>query len=260
MLTYDAKAVAHLEKLYSSPQIVDQRRRLRAIISARPGESGLDVGCGVAYLACELAKEIAPGGTIAAIDRSSEAVEASKVRIAKEKLDGLVDVRLGDAADLPFPDETFDFVVSAQVYCYIPEVAQAIREAARVLRKSGRLVVLDSDWGMCIWASGDPALTHRIVAARGATQFAHDHLPRELHGLMRAAGMTLTDAQSFSMIETRYDPSSFSVGIIPSTRDAALKHGISAEEVTRWEEDLRSRTSEGQWFFCLNRFVFTATK
>ena len=260
MLTYDAKAVARLEKLYSTPQIVDQRRRLRSIVSARPGEYGLDVGCGVAYLACELAREVAPGGHVAAIDSSNEAVEASKMRIAKEELDRLVDVRLGHATDLPFPDETFDFVVGAQVYCYVPDVARAISEAARVLRKGGRLVILDSDWEMCIWASADPALARRIITARGAAQFAHAYLPREMHALMRAAGMALTDAQSFSIIEPRYDPDSFSVGIIPSTRDAALKHGISAEEVARWEKDLRSRTSDGQWFFCLNRFVFTAKK
>ena len=260
MLAYDAKAVARLEKAYSTPQIVEQRRRLGEIISAQSGESGLDVGCGVAYLACELAKEVAPKGRITAIDRSSEAVEASKVRIAKEELDGLVDVRVGDAAELPFRDETFDFVVAAQVYCYVPDVAKAIREAARVLRKGGRLVILDSDWDMWIWASGDPALARRIITARGAAQFAHAYLPREVHGLVRAAGMTLSDAQSFAIIEPHYDPDSFSVSIIPSTRDAALKQGISAEEVTRWEKDLRSRTGEGQWFFCLNRFVFTATK
>ena len=260
MLTYDAKAVARLEKAYSTPQIVDQRRRLRKIISAQSGESGLDVGCGVAYLACELAKEVAPKGRITAIDRSSEAVEASKVRIAKEQLDGLVDVHVGDAAELPFRDETFDFLVAAQVYCYVPDVARAIREAARVLRKGGRLVILDSDWDMCIWASGDPALARRIITAHGAAQFAHAYLPREVHGLVRAAGMTLSDAQSFTIIEPHYDPDSFSVSIIPFIRDAVLKQGISAEEVTRWEKDLRSRTGEGQWFFCLNRFVFTATK
>ena len=260
MLTYDAKAIAHLEKVYSSPQIVDQRRRLRAIISARPGESGLDVGCGVAYLACELANEVVPGGRITAIDVSSEGVDASKVRVAKAELDGIVDVRLGNASDLEFPDETFDFVVGAQVYSYVPNIARAIREAARVLRKGGRLVVLESDWDMCIWASNDSSLTRRVIAARGAVQFAHAHLPRQLHSLVRAAGLALNDAQSFSIVETRYDPDSFSAGIIPSTKDAALKHGISLEEVGRWVADLESRTSEGEWFFCLNRFVFTATK
>jgi ubiquinone/menaquinone biosynthesis C-methylase UbiE len=260
MLTHDAKAVAHLEKLYSSPQLVDQRRRLRAIVAARPGESGLDAGCGVAYLACELAREVAPGGRIAAIDNSGAAVEASMQRVAKEGLEGSIDVRHGDAADLPFADATFDFAVAAQVYCYVPDVARAIREAARVLQKGGRLVVLDSDWDMCFWASADPALTRRIIAARGATQFAHAYLPRELHALMRAAGLTLADAQAFSIVETRHDPDSFSMGIIPSMRDAALKQGIAPEEVARWVEELQSRTAEGEWFFCLNRFVFTATK
>jgi ubiquinone/menaquinone biosynthesis C-methylase UbiE len=260
VLSYDAKAVARLEKVYSSPQIVEQRRRFRAIVAARPGERGLDVGCGVAYLACELAREVGTDGRIAAIDKSSDAIDASKLRIAKEQLEQLVDVRIGDAAALQFGDENFDFVVAAQVYCYVQDVDRAIREAARVLRKGGRLVILDTDWDMCIWASKDPSLTRRMVAARGATQFAHAHLPRELHGLIRAAGMTLADAQSFPILETRYNADSFSVGIIPHTREAALKHGLSADEVARWSEELQSRTSEGEWFFCLNRFVFTAVK
>jgi arsenite methyltransferase len=260
VLSYDAKAVARLEKVYSTPQIVDQRRRLRAIIAPRTGEAGLDVGCGVAYLACELAREVGPDGRILAIDKSSDAVDASKLRVAKETLEEVIDVRVGDASDLQFGNETFDFVVAAQVYCYVPEVGRAIREAARVLRKGGRLVVLDSDWDMCIWASGDPSLTRRMVAARGATQFAHAHLPRQLHGLIRAAGMTLADVQAFAILETRYDADSFSAGIIPHTREAALKHGISAEEIAHWSEELQSRTAEGEWFFCLNRFVFTAVK
>jgi ubiquinone/menaquinone biosynthesis C-methylase UbiE len=260
MLTYDVKAVARLEKLYSSPQITEQRRRFRAIVSARQGEVGLDVGCGVAYLACELAKEVAPGGHVVAIDRSSESVEASKARVAREALEGRVDVRVGDAAELDFPDETFDFVVGAQVYCYVPDVARAIREAARVLKTGGRLAVLDSDWDMCIWESKDRALTRRIIAARAATHFAHQHLPGELPKLIRAAGMALTGVRSFAIIETRYDANSFGAGIIDTARDAALKQGIAAGEVAGWVEDLRSRTSDGEWFFCLDRFILTASK
>lgn len=260
MLNCDARAVARLEKLYSTPQIVDQRRRLRGIVSARPGESGLDVGCGVAFLACELAGEVAPEGRIAAIDRSPASVQASKLRVAGEHLEKLVEVHVGDAIDLQFGDETFDFVVGAQVYGYVQDVARAIREAARVLRKGGRLVVLESDWDMCIWQSRDRALTRRIIAARGAAQFAHPHLPCELHRHLRAAGLSLSAVQSFSIIETRYDPDSFSMGLLEPLRDAALKQGITEQEFVTWVADLRSMTSVGEWFFCLDRFVFTATK
>ncbi|MBI3370880.1 MAG: methyltransferase domain-containing protein [Betaproteobacteria bacterium] len=260
MQTYDAKAVARLDRLYSTPQIVDQRRQFRAIISARPGEVGLDVGCGVAYLACELAREVEPRGRIKAIDNSQDSVAASKTRIAREGLERLVDVRTGDAADLQFPDETFDFVTATQVYCYVPDAARAVKEAARVLRKGGRLVILDSDWDMCIWESSDRLLTRRIIDARSAVQFAHANLPRMLHGFIRAAGMTLSGVQAFPIIETRYDPNAYSAGIIEPARNAALKHGIPPGDVAAWENDLRSRTSDGEWFFCLNRFVFTATK
>jgi ubiquinone/menaquinone biosynthesis C-methylase UbiE len=82
------------------------------------------------HLACELAREITPGGRIVAIDKSPQFVDASRVRVAKEKLTDIVDVRLGDATALEFPDETFNFVVAVQVYSFVPNVGRAIAEAA----------------------------------------------------------------------------------------------------------------------------------
>ena len=260
MQNFEAADVARLDRAYSTPQIVDQRRRFRAAVAARPGEVGLDVGCGAGHLACELAREVTPRGRIVAIDKSGESVDASKARVAKEGLADTVDVQVGDATALEFPDETFDFVVAAQVYSFITEVAQAIQEAARVLRKSGRLLVLESDWDMCIWKSQNPLFTRRMISARAGTQFAHAYLPRDLHKLFRAAGLTLVDVRTFSIVETRYDPSSYGASVIGITRDSALKHGVPAADVAAWEQDLRSRTAEGDWFFCLDRFVFTATR
>ena len=260
MLTYNAKAVADLDKLYLTPQIIEQRKKIRSVLAARPGEMGLDVGCGVAYLACELAKEVAPDGCVTAIDNSPDSIAASRIRIAEEGLGDWVDIIRGNAENLEFPDESFDFVVGAQVYCFVPDVAHAIKEAARVLRRGGRLVVLDSDWDMCVWKAADRQLSQRIIAARGAVQFAHANLPRDLHGHLHEAGLTLHNVSVFSITETNYDPDSFSVGLIPSMRKAALKYGILAEDVSEWEIDLRSRTSPGEWFFCLNRFIFLATK
>lgn len=259
-MNFEAADVARLDRAYSTPQIVDQRRRFRAAVAARPGEAGLDVGCGVGHLACELAREVAPGGRIFAIDKSRGSVDASKARVAKEELANTVDVQVGDATALEFPDETFDFVVAVQVYSFVPNVERAIQEAARVLRKRGRLLVLESDWDMCIWKSRDPVFTRRMISARAEAQFAYGYLPRDLHKLFRAAGLTLVDVHGFSIVETCYDPSSYGASVIGITRDSALKHGVPAPDVAAWEQDLRSRTAEGEWFFCLDRFVFTGTK
>jgi arsenite methyltransferase len=259
MRTYDAEAVARLDKRYSTPQIIDQRKRFRAIVAARPGEAGLDIGSGAGHLVCELAPEVGSTGRLVAIDRSPDSVAATKARVASNGLSGIVEARIGDAASLDFPDETFDFVVSTQVYCYVADVARAIGEAARVLRKGGRLAILDTDWDLCTWASGDPSLTRRMLAAR-ETLFAHAHLPRQLHGMLVGAGLTLADAQVFPFVETHYDPDSFGGEAIQVTCEAALKQGVPAADVAAWERDLRSRTSEGEWFFCLNRFIFLARK
>jgi ubiquinone/menaquinone biosynthesis C-methylase UbiE len=260
MHTYDAKAVARLERDYSTPQIVAQRKLLRAVLQARPGELGLDVGCGPGLLACELAREVAPGGRIVGIDASRDSIDAAKSRVAANALGEIVEVRVGDATSLDFPGEHFDFIVGVQVYCYVPDVGRAIREAARVLRRNGRLVILDTDWDMCTWESSDPSLTRRMIAAREGAQFAHAHLPRTLHRLLRAAGLTLVDAQVLPILETSYAPESFGVHSVGNTCEVALKHGLPAHDVAAWERDLNSRKDEGEWFFCLNRFVFTARK
>ena len=78
------------------------------------------------------------------------------------------------------------------------------------------------------------------ITARAEIQFAHAYLPRDMHKLFCAAGLTLVDVQTFSIVETRYDPSSYGASVIGITRDSALKHGVPAADVTAWEQDLRS--------------------
>lgn len=54
-----------------------------------------------------------------------------------------VEVVAADAADLPYPDETFDAVVSTLVLCTVPDQPATLAELERVLRPGGRLVLLE---------------------------------------------------------------------------------------------------------------------
>ena len=58
MATFGAPEVARLLKVYASPAIVEQRARTLAAIDVRPGERGLDLGCGPVYLTVELARAV----------------------------------------------------------------------------------------------------------------------------------------------------------------------------------------------------------
>jgi ubiquinone/menaquinone biosynthesis C-methylase UbiE len=258
-LVFDVAMVERLDKIYSSPQIVGQRARFRELLAARPGELGLEVGCGVGHLACELAREVLPGGRIIAFDSSPDMARGTQSRVEKYGLSGVLDIRVGDAAALDLPSDSVDFVVGVQVYSYVSDIARAMREAARVLRKGGRLAILETDWDMCTYESNDRALTRRVIDARAA-HVAHPYLPRQLPSLFRAAGLSLVRCGVYPIMETRYEPDSFGVGFVGIARDAAIQHGVSPEEADAWAADIRSRTSDGDYFFCTNRLIFVASK
>lgn len=255
---FDAAMVERLEKLYSSPQMIAQRAKVRELLATNPGEVGLDIGCGVGHLTCELAREISPGGRIIGIDSSAHMVTGAKTRVDHEKLGHCVEIGEGDAVALGLADQSVDFVVAVQVFSYVHEVARAIMEAARVLREGGRLAVLETDWDMCIYESKDRALTRRILD--GDWRFFHPHLPRQLHRLFHDSGLTLTRCEAFPIIETRYAANSFGAGLLDIARDASVRHGIAAADADAWVMDIRSRKSDGEYFFCINRFIFVATK
>jgi len=103
--------------------------------SVRKGERVLDVGCGTGVLEQSLS---ASRGDVVGLDLTEE-----MLRLAQGKrIPSLDSLYVGDAENLPFRDDSFDVVLSCYVvkYCNAPLLAA---EAARVLRRGGRLVLYD---------------------------------------------------------------------------------------------------------------------
>lgn len=78
---------------------------------------------------------------IVATDISPRMLERARRRARRLGRD--VDLRIVDAQQLPFPDESFDTIVTTFVFCSIPDPARALAEARRVLRPGGRLPLLE---------------------------------------------------------------------------------------------------------------------
>lgn len=111
--------------------------RLRLLARATPtaGRAVLDVGSGTGVLALELAKDAA----VTAVDLSPQHIEALE-RYATQagvEVTGVV----ASAAELPFEDDRFDVVYLASVVHLVPEPGPLLREAERVCRRDGRIVV-----------------------------------------------------------------------------------------------------------------------
>jgi ubiquinone/menaquinone biosynthesis C-methylase UbiE len=106
-------------------------------LSLNGTERLLDVGCGTGELLARLAAKY-PGACLAGLDPVPAMLD-----MAREKLSGNVDLRVGWANELPWPDRSFDWVVSCNMFHYITHPVDALREMERVLRPGGRIVITD---------------------------------------------------------------------------------------------------------------------
>jgi ubiquinone/menaquinone biosynthesis C-methylase UbiE len=126
------------------------------------GQSVLDVACGTGVLAREARLRTGPKGYVAGLDPS-----AGMLSVAKE-LSPSVDWRQGMAESMPFPDASFDAVVS-QFGLMFMDRDRAIHEMLRVLKPNGRLVVAVWDTVQNIPAyAAEIALLERLAGTRAA--------------------------------------------------------------------------------------------
>ena len=252
MLDFDEENARRLEAVYMTPDVIDQRRAIRAALSLRPGERVLDIGSGPGFLAAEMAAEVGPDGRVHGVDPSPTMLASAGRR------DAPVDYGTGDALALPFPDEHFDVAVCTQVYEYVEDIAAALTEARRVLRTGGRLLVLDTDWDSIVWHSGDRGRMERVLEAWNE-HLADPYLPRRLPGLLRAAGLELTESVIIPILNIGADRDTYSAamsGVLAAY--VAGRGGISEAEATAWEQDLVGLGDD--YFFSLNRYLFLARR
>ncbi|MCI0412001.1 methyltransferase domain-containing protein [bacterium] len=102
----------------------------------QPGQRVLDVACGTGVLAREVASRTGPAGYVAGLDPTP-----GMLAVAKD-LAPAVDWRQGAAESMPFPDQSFEVVVSQFGLMFFMDRPQAIQEMLRVLVPGGRLVVV----------------------------------------------------------------------------------------------------------------------
>ena len=123
----------------------EQRYRSKLLQLARlgAGESVLDIGCGTGTLAIAARRCVGPAGKVVAVDASPQMVARARRKAARAAAD--VEFRLAAAEALPFPDATFDAVLSTTVLHCLPDEARgrAIHEMRRVLKPDGRLLLAD---------------------------------------------------------------------------------------------------------------------
>jgi SAM-dependent methyltransferase len=250
MLEFDEENTRALVKVYTTPDVIEQRRATREILALEPGEHVLDVGSGPGFLADEMAREVGAGGRVVGVDPSESMLALARRQTAAAEF------LPGGALELPFADDSFDVVVSTQVLEYVEDVATALAEARRVLRPGGRVLVVDTDWDSIVWRTADLERMRRVLDA-WAEHLADPRLPRRLPSLIREAGLQPSHVSVLALLNQPYEENTYSAGMIPLIAGyVAGRRGVTDAQAAAWADELAGLGED--YFFSLNRYVFVA--
>jgi len=256
-LRYDEEATKKLLAMYVTPDVIEQRRKFLRALNPQKGENVLDVGSGPGFLAAEIAEVTGSAGSVHGIDVSQPMVDLARDHCAQFPW---VTFNHADAMQLPFSDNSFDAAISTQVLEYVADVDAALAEIYRVLRPTGRIVVVDTDWDSIVWHSSNRGRMDRVLAAWGE-HAADPYLPRTLSSRLVGAGFNVELQEVVPVLNPCFDENTYSNRLIDLILSfVSGRSAISGDEAQNWADELRNNAGDGQYFFSLNRYLFRGVK
>jgi ubiquinone/menaquinone biosynthesis C-methylase UbiE len=181
LAAFDARATSYetgwLGRLHHD---IAQRTATLAADTCPGAQRILDVGCGTGYLLRRLAERYPDATELVGVDPAPNMVEVATRTVADDRLA----FALATAEHLPYPDDSFDLVVSTTSFDHWSNQAAGLGECARVLRTGGQLVLVDqfSAWLLPTLLAGRRGKARtkqrcsRLLRAAGFGSLAWHHL------------------------------------------------------------------------------------
>ena len=138
------------KRLYSKYSLRSyiHRQQYKSVLSfVESSMKVLDAGCGEGTLSIMMAQK---GAIVTACDLSGPNIDASRRYALENKIGDKIEFLIGDAEKLPFPDNSFDLVVSSHVLEHLPDFDQGFKEIMRVTKKRA-VIAIPTVLNPCSW-------------------------------------------------------------------------------------------------------------
>ncbi|MFE5855938.1 methyltransferase domain-containing protein [Streptomyces sp. NPDC056500] len=243
--------IGYLDRLAATDIARSYKHVMLKQLDLRPGHFALDLGCGPGTDLTTLVQAVGPAGSVMGVDFDTE-----MVRRARERSEGVagLTVQRADVQSLPLRDATVDRARVDRTLQHVEQPARALREARRVLRPGGRLVMGEPDWDSL--AIDFP----RLETARAYTRHLTDRvvrngvIGRELPRLALAAGFTVSEVIPVTSVFREVRAADDVLGLRRNTDRAVAAGYLAAKDAREWLDHL----AEGPFFAAVTLYVVVA--
>lgn len=132
-----------MNSIISFNRHVAWRKDVMRRMNVSHGTSALDVCTGTGDWAISLAKSVGDSGEVIGLDFSENMLKVAQEKKQQHDLEQLQFIH-GNAMELPFPDETFDYVTIGFGLRNVPDYETVLKEMHRVVKRGGKVVCLET--------------------------------------------------------------------------------------------------------------------
>lgn len=215
-------------------------------LNIRPAARILDVGCGVGFDVVEMARAH-PGARFVGVDRSRRFLGLARARAASL---ANAEFAAGDAARLPFADNSFEGARIDRSLQHMADPAEPIREMVRVTRPGGRVVAAEPDWGTFFLFNGENDVSGRM-AAKWLQSIARPHIGREIGALFADSGLTALGAAAHALALTRLGDADVVFDLPRLARNCVADGVLTESEADAWRAAAVQASAAGTFLACL---------
>ncbi|MFD3446108.1 demethylmenaquinone methyltransferase [Microbacteriaceae bacterium 4G12] len=119
------------------------RKYTMKVMNVQKGEKALDVCCGTGDWTIALAEAVGPSGKVCGLDFSKNMLSVGEQKVKALHLEQ-IELIHGNAMQLPFEDNTFDYITIGFGLRNVPDYMQVLREMTRVVKPGGKVVCLET--------------------------------------------------------------------------------------------------------------------
>jgi SAM-dependent methyltransferase len=196
-------------------------------------------------------------GLVIGVDQSPLLLDITRRLAGQEGVAERIELRVDDAERLDLPDASFDAVIAHTTISHVGDPLALLREAARVVRPGGQVVIFDGDYASWTFDHPDPQLAATMDAAIIAAVVNNPRVLRSLPRLLRQAGLELAETQGYVYADIGAG-SFFGLAIetyVPMTVRAGI---VPAAQAETWLADQRQAMADDTFFGACNYYTYVA--